>query len=56
MQALHFCFGFGGIISPLVTEPFLAEKTCVPASSLGTSDCKSSIVVKASLYSKSLKT
>lgn len=30
MQALHFSFGFGGIISPLVLEPFLAEKICVP--------------------------
>ncbi|KAL4228766.1 hypothetical protein ACF0H5_011808 [Mactra antiquata] len=29
MQALHFCFGFGGIIAPLVVEPFLAKKECV---------------------------
>ncbi|XP_045169901.2 sodium-dependent glucose transporter 1A-like [Mercenaria mercenaria] len=36
MQALHFCFGFGGIISPLVTEPFLAEKECLDAQGNGT--------------------
>ncbi|KAH3718192.1 hypothetical protein DPMN_060991 [Dreissena polymorpha] len=25
IQALHACFGFGGIIAPLVTEPFLSK-------------------------------
>ena len=32
MQAAHFSFAFGGILSPLVTEPFLAKKECVPDS------------------------
>ena len=26
MQLLHFCFALGGVVSPLVTEPFLAER------------------------------
>ncbi|GFS23893.1 sodium-dependent glucose transporter 1 [Elysia marginata] len=26
MQLLHFCFALGGVVSPLVTEPFLAAK------------------------------
>ena len=26
MQLLHFCFAVGGVVSPLVTEPFLAER------------------------------
>ncbi|KAH3718200.1 hypothetical protein DPMN_060999 [Dreissena polymorpha] len=26
IQAWHACFGFGGIIAPLVTEPFLSKK------------------------------
>jgi len=26
MQAMHAMFAFGGIISPLVTEPFLSKK------------------------------
>ncbi|VDI73266.1 MFS transporter, FHS family, Na+ dependent glucose transporter 1 [Mytilus galloprovincialis] len=26
MQTLHFCFAFGGILSPLATAPFLAPK------------------------------
>lgn len=26
MQLLHFCFAIGGVISPLYTEPFLAQK------------------------------
>lgn len=29
MQALHFFFGVGGILSPLATEPFLAKFECV---------------------------
>ncbi|KAL4216957.1 hypothetical protein ACF0H5_023415 [Mactra antiquata] len=29
MQALQFCYGLGGIIAPLVVEPFLAKKECV---------------------------
>ncbi|XP_060607776.1 sodium-dependent glucose transporter 1A-like isoform X2 [Ruditapes philippinarum] len=28
MQGLHFCFSMGGIVSPLATEPFLAERSC----------------------------
>ena len=28
MQALHFCFGIGGILSPVATEPFLAQSVC----------------------------
>lgn len=30
MQALHFFFSIGGIISPLLAKPFLAPRTCVP--------------------------
>ena len=26
MQALHFCFAMGGILSPMATAPFLAPK------------------------------
>ncbi|XP_045169469.2 sodium-dependent glucose transporter 1A-like [Mercenaria mercenaria] len=29
MQALHFAFSFGALLSPLATEPFLAGKTTV---------------------------
>ena len=28
MQSIHFGFSFGGIISPLTAEPFLAPKSC----------------------------
>ena len=35
MQALHFCLGFGGIMSPIATEPFLAKPVC--KSTLGNS-------------------
>ncbi|GFO11637.1 sodium-dependent glucose transporter 1 [Plakobranchus ocellatus] len=27
MQLLHFCFALGGVVSPLVTEPFLAVRS-----------------------------
>ena len=30
MQFAHFCFAFGGIVSPLMSEPFFAKKQCVP--------------------------
>jgi FHS family Na+ dependent glucose MFS transporter 1 len=40
MQALHFCFGFGGIISPLVTEPFLAQKECLDVDRNRTGICQ----------------
>ena len=30
MQFVHFCFAFGGILSPLMSEPFFAKKQCVP--------------------------
>ncbi|XP_071086107.1 sodium-dependent glucose transporter 1A-like [Haliotis cracherodii] len=30
MQILHFCFALGGLIAPLVTEPFLAPKSAKP--------------------------
>ena len=29
MQAVHFCFAFGGILSPLLSEPFMAKKECI---------------------------
>ena len=32
MQAVHFCFAFGGILSPLLSEPFLAKKKCISES------------------------
>lgn len=27
-QALHFCYGLGAFISPIVAEPFLINKDC----------------------------
>ena len=29
-QALHFCYGFGAFISPIVAEPFLLNEDCSP--------------------------
>ena len=28
MQAIHFCFSLGGMISPLMAQPFLASDVC----------------------------
>ncbi|XP_033645915.1 major facilitator superfamily domain-containing protein 4A-like [Asterias rubens] len=30
LQALHFCYGFGAFISPIVAEPFLLNEDCSP--------------------------
>ena len=38
MQALHFCFAFGGMISPLVAEPFLADNNIVSSNETMTPD------------------
>lgn len=29
MQAVHFCFTLGGMLSPLVAQPFLAADNCL---------------------------
>lgn len=40
MQALHFSFGLGGIMSALVTEPFLSRNQClfIPANNMTVPD------------------
>nr|XP_006812452.1 PREDICTED: major facilitator superfamily domain-containing protein 4-like [Saccoglossus kowalevskii] len=30
LQALHFCYGIGAFISPIVAEPFLLNEDCTP--------------------------
>ncbi|XP_045168516.2 sodium-dependent glucose transporter 1A-like isoform X1 [Mercenaria mercenaria] len=42
IQGLHFCFSFGGIISPLTTEPFLAKRLCQRLNDKNESDAESS--------------
>ena len=27
-QAMHFCYGFGAFVSPLIAEPFLLNQDC----------------------------
>ncbi|XP_045170284.2 sodium-dependent glucose transporter 1A-like [Mercenaria mercenaria] len=36
MQTIHFGFSFGGIISPLTAEPFLAPKSCPDVPNINT--------------------
>ncbi|XP_054751671.1 major facilitator superfamily domain-containing protein 4A-like [Lytechinus pictus] len=37
LQALHFCYGLGAVISPLLAEPFLLNTDCTPLVSNGSS-------------------
>ena len=30
LQAMHFCYGFGAFVSPLIAEPFLLNQDCSP--------------------------
>ena len=34
MQSLHFCFGLGAFVAPLIALPFIAASTAVPVSEL----------------------
>jgi hypothetical protein len=30
MQALHFCYGLGAFVAPMIAEPFLNSFDCTP--------------------------
>ncbi|ESP04195.1 hypothetical protein LOTGIDRAFT_82092, partial [Lottia gigantea] len=45
MQFIHFAFAFGGVISPLITAPFLSPSTQANALNTSTSDFENTTVV-----------
>ena len=30
VQAMHFCYGLGAFVSPMIAEPFLLNEDCTP--------------------------
>ncbi|XP_078001354.1 major facilitator superfamily domain-containing protein 4A-like isoform X2 [Glandiceps talaboti] len=47
LQALHFCYGIGAFISPIIAEPFLLNEDCTPLLHTNSSNVTSGPIVRS---------